>query len=97
MPDFPNLGDEIDALGDNYMFIVWSSDSSPYLTNAVASRFPVCVLPASRYAVDPNSGVNMTLEAVTQQVKDSFNALFNSGVKVRGLDDSRRSQAVPQL
>ena len=91
------LGDEIDALGDNFMFIVWTSDTSPFLTNSNASRFPICVLPSSRYAVDPDTGVNITLEAITLQVTQSFNALSTAGVKIRGLEPSRRNQPVPMI
>ena len=63
------------------MLIVWSSDNSPYLTNSMSSRFPIAVLPASRYAVS-ESGINLTLEAVATQIVRSFNRLSLHGVKV---------------
>ena len=88
----PCWGDEIDALGDNYMFLLWTSDSSPFLTNSVASRFPIAVVPASRYAMS-ESGVNMTLEGITQRIVSSFNTLSRSGVKIRN-SDAHRNQPV---
>lgn len=75
-------GDEIDSLGDSWMFILWSSDSSPFLTNSMSSRFPIAVVPASRYTLS-ESGVNLTLEAIAAHVVQSFNRLSLHGIKVR--------------
>lgn len=86
-------GDEIDALGDNFMFLVWSSDSSPYLSNSASSRFPICVLPASRYVIS-ETGVNLSLQVVTKEIVKSFNYLSRSGIKIRNLDP-RNPQTAP--
>ena len=77
------------------MLLVWSSDSSPFLTNSVASRFPIAVVPASRYAM-AESGVNITLEAITGHIVSSFNTLSRSGVKIRNLD-AQQNQPVTGL
>lgn len=82
-------------MGDSWMFIVWSSDSSPYLTNSMSSRFPIAVLPASRYAVS-ESGINLTLEAVATQIVFSFNRLSLHGIKVVD-SQSMRARAVSGL
>ena len=77
------------------MFLLWSSDSSPFLTNSVASRFPIAVVPASRYAMS-ESGVNITLEAITRCIVSSFNTLSRSGLKIRNLE-CQRTQPVTGL
>lgn len=76
-------GDEVNALGDSWMFLLWSSDSSPYLTQSMSSRFPIAVVPACRYAIS-ETGVNLTLEALTSHIVRSFNQLSEQGVKLRG-------------
>ena len=75
-------GDEIDRMGDSWLFLLWSSDSSPYLTNSMASRLPICLIPASRYAVSQD-GVNLTVQAAAEQIKNSFNTMSRTGVKIR--------------
>lgn len=66
--------------------IQWAQDSS---------RFPIAVLPASRYAVS-ESGINLTLEAVATQIVSSFNRLSLHGIKVVD-SQSMRSRAVSGL
>ena len=75
-------GDEINSLGDSWMFLVWTSDVSPFLTNSMSSRLPIAVIPASRYTVGAN-GINLTLQAAATAIKNSFNQLSTRGVKVR--------------
>jgi hypothetical protein len=85
-------GDEIDCLGDSWLFLVWSSDSSPYLTNSMASRLPICMIPASRYAVS-ETGVNLTVQAAAEQIKNSFNTMSRTGVKIRDVTSVRARAA----
>ncbi|CAK9083364.1 Uncharacterized protein SCF082_LOCUS39572 [Durusdinium trenchii] len=75
-------GDEINALNDSWMYVIWTSDASPFLTNSMSSRFPIAVLPAARYAIS-DQGINLTLDALTTQIVASFNRLANTGVKIR--------------
>lgn len=75
--------------------MVWSSDASPFLTNSMSSRFPIAILPASRYAIS-SRGVNLTLEAAAQQVTRSFNKLSTRGVKLRNIA-SLNAPTVPCL
>ena len=77
-------GDELNALGDSWMFILWTSDLSPCPNVSTASRFPICILPASLYAIDDN-GVNLTLQHAARVLTDSFNKLSTEGIKVRDL------------
>ena len=60
---------------------MWASDLSPYSTNSVASRWPIAIVPASRYVVE--AGVNLTLQALTAEITKSFNQLSSSGIKLR--------------
>lgn len=76
-------GDEIDALNDSWMFLIWVSDHSPYRTNSVCSRWPIAVLPASLYLVDTDTGVNQTIAAATREIMLSFNKLSEEGIKLR--------------
>ena len=75
--------------------MVWSSDASPFLTNSMSSRFPIAILPASRYAIS-SRGVNLTLEAAAQQVTRSCNKLSTRGVKLRNIA-SLNAPTVPCL
>ena len=36
------LGDEVDSLGDNWMFLLWSSDLSPCLTHCCCKPVAYC-------------------------------------------------------
>ena len=64
------------------MFVLWSSDVSPYRTDSVSSRFPIAIIPASLYVIN-DEGVNVTLQSMTQAVTSSFNKLSTHGVKLR--------------
>lgn len=76
-------GDEIDCLGDSWCFLLWSSDLSPSSTHSTRSRFPICILPASLYMIV--DGINLTIEAMTLAIKNSFNKLASEGLKIRNL------------
>lgn len=65
------------------MFLLWSSDLSPVLTHSPSSRFPICVLPASRYVYE--NGVNVTLEAVTRCITKSVNEMSSDGIPIHTL------------
>lgn len=77
------LGDEIDSLGDSWCFLLWSSDLSPGTTHSTRSRFPIAIVPSSLYMIV--DGINITIEALTLHIKDSFNKLSSEGVKIRNL------------
>ena len=87
---FPNgggrlcWGDEIDVLNDSWMFLIWTSDHSPYRTNSVSSRWPIVVIPQSLYLHDA-SGVNLTIAAATAEIVTSFNRPSTTGLKIREL------------
>lgn len=80
---FRKLGDEIDCLNDSWMFLLWSSDTSPVLSHSPSSRWPICIVPASRYVYE--NGVNITIQALTHAIANSFNRLSNFGIPVRDL------------
>ena len=67
------------------MFLLWTSDHSPYKTNSMASRWPIAILPASLYKVDEDD-TNLTIQAATQEIAVSFAHLANHGVKLRDLE-----------
>ncbi len=77
-------GDEIDTLNDSWLFLIWSSDHSPCLSNSVCSRWPIAVIPKSLYLID-SSEVNLTIRAATSEIVTSFNRLSNMGIKIRDL------------
>ena len=60
--------------------MMWTSDLSPYLTKAAASGMAVGITPSERYALDPVSGVNFTMQTVCKHESDSFNAGVPSSV-----------------
>ena len=80
---FRKLGDEIDCLNDSWMFLLWSSDTSPVLSHSPSSRWPICIVPASRYVYE--NGVNITIQSLTHAIANSFNRLSNFGIPVRDL------------
>jgi len=88
-------GDEVDCLGDSWMFLLWSSDTSKCQTHSPSSRWPICILPASLY-VYSESGVNLTLEAATQAITRSFNALSTEGIAIQELQ-SLGGEIVPLI
>lgn len=65
------------------MFILWTSDHSPFATNSMASRWPICVIPADRYLIV--DGKNITLECATVAITESFNKLALHGVKIKDM------------
>ncbi|CAJ1389880.1 unnamed protein product [Effrenium voratum] len=75
--------DEAQSLNDNWMHLIFTSDLSPYLTDAGASRFLMTIFPESRYVLNQDTGVNETLQGACQIIADSFNKLANEGVDLR--------------
>ena len=80
----PSAGDEAKSLNETWLFLLWTSDFSPYLTDSLASRNVMCVLPAQHYVITPD-GVNLTIQAVTHAIVQSWNLLSNQGLPVRDL------------
>lgn len=73
------------------MFLIWTSDASPHLTDSMASRFVIGIIPASLYHFGPG-GVNMTLAAATQAITVSFTKLALTGIKAKSLiSDGRKT------
>ncbi len=48
----------------------------------MASRWPICVFPASLYKIDA-AGVNLTIQSATREIVAAFNRLGTEGIKVR--------------
>lgn len=72
-------GDEVQVFDNNlFMCINWMSECSPYHTNARASRFLVAMIPAKKYFM--HEKVNVTLQAVFEQIVASCNTLCTEGV-----------------
>lgn len=82
--DTMSPGDEISMLGDSWMFLLWSSDSSPWLSNSAASRWPIAVIPAS-LSIMGDEGNNLTLGSATSAIAESFRKLAIQGIKIRDL------------
>lgn len=74
-------------MNDSWLFLIWRSDASPYSTNAALSRWPIAVLPASRYMMGADSS-NLTVLAACYEITKSFNALSTGGVSIRDLNRS---------
>lgn len=85
-------GDEIEAFNDSWMFLLWSSDHSPYLTNSVCSRWPIAVIPKSLYLMG-GGDLNLTIGAATREIVASFNKLSTSGIKIKDAPSMGRSVA----
>ena len=80
------------------MFLTFTSDLSPYLTDSAASRFLIGIIPASRYLIDPDSGTNLTLQAACYHIMQSFNRLSQQGVPVKDVDGSSEARLhIPTL
>ena len=77
-------GDEAKTLNETWLFLLWTSDFSPFLTDSLASRVVMCVLPAQHYVIT-RDGVNLTIQAVTHAIVKSWNLLSNHGLPVRDL------------
>ena len=72
-------GDEVQVFDNNlFMCINWMSECSPYHANARASRFLVAMIPAKKYFM--HEKVNVTLQAVFEQIVASCNTLCTEGV-----------------
>ena len=82
-------------MNDKWMFLLWTSDHSPYKTNSMASRWPIAILPASLYKVDEDD-TNLTIQAATCEIAASFVHLATHGVKLRDLE-SMGGQVVPRF
>lgn len=87
-------GDEIDVLNDSWLFLIWTSDHCPYRSNSACSRWPIAVFPKSLYYMDPNSGVNVTIQAATAEITKSFNKLSEGGIKIRNFQSMGHEVAV---
>lgn len=77
-----NQGDEVSCLGELYICFIWMSDLTPLRSNSAASRWPIAIVPASLYWKN-QSGINMTVGAITDEIAKSFNELSDQGVTVR--------------
>ena len=75
------------------MYLIWTSDLSPYLTDSAASRMVMAIIPAERYIIDPITGVNLTLQAACLAIAESFNRLSREGLNVC---DLYSGETVPQ-
>ena len=42
----------------------------------------IAIIPAERYIIHPESGVNLTLQTACQAISDSFNRLSATGVPI---------------
>ena len=75
------------------MYLVWTSDLSPYLTDSAASRMVMAIIPAERYIMHPITGVNLTLQAACLAIAESFNRLSREDLNVC---DLYSGETVPQ-
>ena len=82
----PAIGDEANCCNALHMYLMFTSDMSPYLTDSAASRLVIGILPANRYVIDPASGVNLTLQAACQHITNSFNKLSRESIMVRDFE-----------
>ncbi|CAK9102286.1 Uncharacterized protein SCF082_LOCUS47811, partial [Durusdinium trenchii] len=78
--------DEISCLNDSWLFLMWATDHGRYMTNSMASRWLIAVLPASLYKMNAD-GTNLTVMSATREIVNSlvnsFNELAHHGVDVR--------------
>ena len=56
----------------------------------------MCMIPASRYVVS-ETGVNLTVQAAAEQIKNSFNTMSRTGVKIRDVTSVRARTASRSL
>ena len=61
---------------------MWATDHGRYMTNSMASRWLIAVLPASLYKMNAD-GTNLTVMSATREIVNSFNELAHHGVDVR--------------
>ena len=78
-----DLGDKAQCCNALHMYLMFTCDFSGYLSDSAASRLIIGLLPANRYILDPESGVNLTLQAACQHITSSFNQLSREGIVVR--------------
>ena len=77
-------GDEAKCLNETWLYLLWTSDFGPCLTNSLASRMVMCLLPAQHYVISED-GVNLTVQAVTHAITESWNLLSHDGLPVHDL------------
>ena len=89
-PVFPmqTIGDEATAISTSWMFLMWTSQLSPYLTDAAASRMLIAIIPAERYVIHPESQINLTIQAACKCITESFNRLSEVGIPLRDPTDN---------
>lgn len=66
------------------MVLLWTCDTCPSLSHSSSSRWPITVVPSSRYYYDEND-VNVTVQTIAQAITRSFNNLSTVGITVRDL------------
>lgn len=72
-------GDEGEIFkGIQYMALHWSSENSPYFTDARRTKYLIALIPVSRYAM--HGKINLTLESIMAVVVRSCNLWFHQGV-----------------
>lgn len=84
-------GDEIEVNGTSWIFLLWSSDMSPWLTNSLASRFPIGIIPKERYFHDGD--LNVTVDYVAGAIARSFNTLSTHGLKITARENGQKRTA----
>lgn len=75
-------GDEAQCANASWMYVTWTCDISPHLTDSAASRMLIAVVPADRYILDPATGINLTLQTLYLHIAKSCNKLSQEGVKI---------------
>ena len=65
------------------MFLMFTSDLSPFLADSAASRMLIGIIPAERYVIDPQTSLNLTIQTACWHVVESFNRLSRAGVRIR--------------
>ena len=72
---------------------MWTSDFSGYLSDAMASRMIMRLIPAQHYVLTAD-GVNLTLQAAMLAIVRSWNRLADEGVPMFDVP-SRGGKVVP--
>ena len=86
-PWFEQLGDEATAINSLWLFLIWTSDLAPDLTDSASSRMLIAIIPAERYAIDPVTGLNLTIQAACRHITQSMNMLSLHGVRLPSSDE----------
>ena len=71
---------------------MFTSELSPFLKNASASRMVMAIIPAERYIIDPDTGINLTIQAACHAITGSFNRLSQIGIP---MEDPSTKTEVP--